>query len=168
MKKIEIKLQEPSSHKLQLVKLVKVCSGLGLKVSKDLVDNLHQYPEKAHSMPIRDWETWDTNTGAKTPAVRDYLQHFIGELELLPSGKFTITGGKEWTRDMKLMQLGMADKDSIIETLSDYILNKWSDSKEVLEVALSKLEIWELIEVVAMIKLERETGGNKVGEEGPF
>ena len=168
MKKIEIKLQEPSSHKLQLVKLIKDCSGMGLKDSKELCDNLHQYPGKNWSMPIRDWETWDHNTGAKTSAKRDYHQYFIDELNLIQSGKFIVTGGREWLRDMKLAQLGMADKDSIIGTLSEYILNKWSDSKEVLEVALSKLEIWELIEVCGLIKLERETGGNKVGEEGPF
>ena len=167
MKEIEIKLQEPSSHKLHLVKLIKDCSGMGLKESKELCDNLHRHPEKAWTMPIKDWETIDYSTGAKTPAKRDYHQYFIEELNLIQSGKFIVTGGKEWLRDMKLAQLGMADKDSIIGTLSDHILNKWSDSKEVLEVALSKLEIGELIEVVAMIKLERETGGNKV-EERPF
>ena len=168
MKEIEIKLLEPTPHKLQLVRLIKDCSGMGLKECKDLCDNLHKHPEKAWTMPIKDWETIDYSTGSKTPAKKDYHQYFIEELNLIQSGKFIVTGGKEWLRDMKLAQLGMADKDSIIETLSDYILNKWSDSKEVLEVALSKLEIGELIEVCGLIKLEREIAGNGVGEEGPF
>ena len=35
---IKIKLVRPTSEKLRFVKLIKECSGLGLKESKDLVD----------------------------------------------------------------------------------------------------------------------------------
>jgi hypothetical protein len=149
MKKIEIKLIEPTTEKLKLVKLIKDCSGMGLKESKELLDNLHRFPDRSLEMPIQE--------SNKT--------RFIEELQLI-TGKFSITGGKEWTRDIKLMQLGMSDADSIITTLSEYILNKWSDSKEILEEALSKLDHSQLVEVVSRIKLEKEIKGRE--ENLPF
>ena len=38
---IKLKLIEKAESKLQLVKLIKDCSGLGLRESKDICDNLH-------------------------------------------------------------------------------------------------------------------------------
>ena len=68
MKTIKIKLIQPTTQKLAFVKLIKECSGLGLRDAKDLCDNIHDYPERVHEMPVRDWETYDYNTGATTPA----------------------------------------------------------------------------------------------------
>lgn len=41
MKYIEIKLVKPTTEKLKFVKLIKDCSGLSLKESKDLCDSIH-------------------------------------------------------------------------------------------------------------------------------
>jgi hypothetical protein len=41
MKKVKIRLIQPTSEKLKLVKLLKDCSGLGLKESLALCDNMH-------------------------------------------------------------------------------------------------------------------------------
>lgn len=149
MKRIEIKLLKPTTKKLQLIKLIKDCSGIGLKEAKDLCDNLHAFPDKSWPMEIKDWET-QTIEGKKIPTNRDFKSEFIQGLKEIP-GKFLITGSKEWQRDTKLMKLGMAENEEVIKTLTEYILTKCEHSKDILEEALNKLDTHELIELIGKI-----------------
>ena len=43
MKKLRIKLLSKCDSKLQVVKLIKDCTGLGLKQSKDLADEMFNF-----------------------------------------------------------------------------------------------------------------------------
>ena len=68
--------------------MIKDCSGLGLKESKDLCDDLHQNPSIVREMPVRDWESYDYNTGIATPATTDYRRKFATEIKNV-GGRFS-------------------------------------------------------------------------------
>jgi ribosomal protein L7/L12 len=50
---IKIKLIEKCANKLIFVKLIKDCSDLGLKESKDICDRLHSHPLETQSFVVR-------------------------------------------------------------------------------------------------------------------
>ena len=137
-KTIKIKLISPTAEKLKFVKLIKDCSGLGLKESKDLCDSLHSLPSKTFDMPIRDWETKDWATGATTPAQTDYIKKFITELRDI-DGEFIVNGGTQWERNVKMLKLGVADKSDYIDFMKEYILNKFANSEEMLNFVFDKV-----------------------------
>jgi hypothetical protein len=153
MKTIKIKLVEPTPNKLAFVKLMKECSGLGLKEAKDLCDDLHQNPHIVREMPIRDWESYDYNTGVTTPATTDYRRKFTTEIKDV-GGRFVVNGGVQWDRNVKMLQLGIADKPDYIEFMKDYILNKFDNSEDLLTFVLDKLSKEDLQEVFNKINIE--------------
>lgn len=150
---IKIKLVQPTTQKLNFVKLVKDCSGLGLKDAKDLCDNIHGFPERTFEMPIRDWETYDYSTGATTPAKIDYRKKFIDEIKNI-DGKFLVNGGTQWDRNIKMMKLGISDKSDYTDFLKEYILNKFGDSEEILNFVLQKFSKEDLQEIFNKINIE--------------
>jgi len=153
MKTIKIKLVQPTTQKLVFVKLIKECSGLGLKDAKDLCDNIHDYPERVHEMPVRDWETYDYNTGATTPATTDYRRKFTTEIKNI-EGKFVVNGGVQWDRNVKMLQLGIADKPDYTNFMKDYILNKFDNSEDLLTFVLDKLSKEDLQEIFNKTNIE--------------
>lgn len=150
---IKIKLVKPTVQKLAFVKLIKDCSGLGLKEAKDLCDDLHSYPGKVYEMPIRDWETIDWNTGVKTPTTTDYRKKFTDEIKNV-EGKFIINGGVQWQRDVKMLQLGIAEESDYIEFMKDYILSNFDNSENLLIFALNKLSKEDLQEIFNKTNIE--------------
>jgi len=160
LKTIKIKLVEPTPNKLAFVKLIKDCSGLGLREAKDLCDNLHGNPEKVHEMPIRDWESMDYNTeeywsmdGKKTPAITDFRKKFTTEIKNV-GGRFIVNGGVQWDRNVKMLTLGIAEKSDYIEFMKDYILNKFDNSEDMLNFVLDKISKEDLQEIFNKINIE--------------
>lgn len=153
MKTIKIKLLEPTSEKLKFVKLIKDCSGLGLKEAKDLCDELHRNPSIVQVMPIRDWETYDYNTGKTTPTTIDYRKKFATEIKNI-SGNFIVNGGVQWERNVKMLTLGIADKTDYAEFMKDYILNKFDNSEDILTFVLDKLSKEDLQEIFNKTNIE--------------
>jgi hypothetical protein len=153
MKTIKIKLVQPTTQKLAFVKLIKECSGLGLKEAKELCDELHSRPDIVLEMPIRDWETYDYNTGATTPATTDYRRKFTTEIKNI-EGKFFVNGGVQWDRNVKMLQLGIAEKSEYTEFMKDYILNKFDNSEDLLTFVLDKFSKEDLQEVFNKINIE--------------
>ena len=86
---IRIKLIEGCANKLMFVKLLKDCSGLGLKESKDICDRLHSHPQYTQSFEVR-----QDNTGV------NYARKFRDEV-VNCGGKFVIGGRTEFMRDLK-------------------------------------------------------------------
>ncbi len=150
---IKIKLVRPTSEKLRFVKLIKECSGLGLKESKDLCDNMHSYPSKTFDMPIRDWDSKDWNTGTTTPAQTDYIKKFITEIRDI-DGEFIVNGGVQWERNVKMLKLGVAEKADYSEFCKDYILGKFENSDQMLTFALEKLSKEDLQEIFDKTNIE--------------
>jgi hypothetical protein len=153
MKTIKIKLVEPTTQKLAFVKLIKECSGLGLKEAKDLCDELHARPDIVREMPIRDWETYDYSTGKTTPANTDFRRKFTTEIKNI-EGKFVVNGGVQWDRNVKMLQLGIAEKSEYAEFMKDYILNKFDNSEDLLTFVLDKFSKEDLQEVFNKINIE--------------
>lgn len=153
MKTIKIKLVEPTAEKLAFVKLIKDCSGLGLKEAKDLCDDLHRYPHIVREMPIRDWESYDYTTGKSTPATTDYRKKFATEIKNI-SGKFIVNGGVQWERNVKMLKLGIADKSDYIDFMKDCILNKFDNSEDILTFVLDKLSKEDLQEIFNKANIE--------------
>jgi hypothetical protein len=153
MQNIKIKLVEPTTQKLAFVKLIKECSGLGLKESKDLCDDLHRYPEIVREMPIRNWENFDYTTGASIPATTDYRRKFVTEIKNI-DGKFILNGGVQWERNVKMLQLGIAEKSDYTEFMKDYILNKFDNSEDLLIFVLDKFSKEDLQEIFNKINIE--------------
>lgn len=94
MNVLEIKLIKPTTKKLQLVKLIKDCTGIGLKESKEICDNLHAFPDKKQQIKIKE----NNNVNYKNKFIEG-----ISEID----GEFSFTGDKKWNRNIKLTQLGI-------------------------------------------------------------
>jgi hypothetical protein len=109
---LRIKLIEPTPNKLQFVKLIKDCSGLGLRESKDLCDELHKSPHLVQDMPVR------VSTMNETI---DYSSHFKSEIKNV-GGKFLVNGGIQWERNIKILKLGIGDESDYSDFIKDYIL----------------------------------------------
>lgn len=138
---LRIKLLEPTPNKLAFVKLIKDCSGLGLRESKDLCDELHSSPHLVQDMPVK--PTDDT----------DYSKRFISEIKNV-GGKFLVNGGIQWERNIKMLKLGIGDESDYSDFIKDYILNGLEDSENLLTLALSKLSKNDIQEVFNTINLE--------------
>lgn len=150
---LRIKLLEPTTQKLAFVKLIKECSGLGLKEAKDLCDDLHHNPSIVREMPIRDWETYDYTIGKSTPAITDFRKKFTTEIKKI-DGKFLVNGGIQWERNIKMLKLGIGGESDYSDFIKDYILNGLEDSENLLTLALSKISENDIKEVFNKINLE--------------
>ena len=122
---------EPSNSKLQLVKSLKDLSGLGLRDSKNIIDELHYGREQTIILNSRD----DARTLKKQ--FNDY-------------GKFQINGGVDHDRNIQLLSLGLGETQEYIDEISDRIFFQLDDenSKLMLNFALSKITQENLIEIL--------------------
>lgn len=138
---LRIKLIVPTPNKLAFVKLIKDCSGLGLRESKDLCDELHKNPNLVQHMPLRPNDDVD------------YSIHFRNEIKNV-GGEFLVNGSIQWDRNVKMLKLGIGDESDYSEFIKDYILNGLVDSENLLTLALSKLSEKDIKEVFNKINLE--------------
>lgn len=137
---IRVKLLVGSPNKLALVKLIKDCSGLGLKESKDICDRLHSHPGD-----IQSFETRQDNTGT------NYAKKFREEIKNC-GGEFIVSGGTELMRDFKILDLGVGDNEDYANFIIDYYENNFEDQKEFLKFVLSKLNREELLSIFEKAK----------------
>lgn len=136
---IKIKLIEGTANKLQLVKLIKDCSGLGLKEAKDICDMLH------HSPTV--FQTFET----RQDGVVNYARKFREEVKNC-GGKFIVSGGTEFMREFKMLDLGIGDNEDYADFIIEYYENNFDDEKEFLKFVLSKLKREELISIFERAK----------------
>jgi hypothetical protein len=133
MIKARIKLIHPTSHKLYFVKLIKDCTGMGLKESKDLCDALHT--------PNVSWQSIQFSGP-------EMIQKFRLGLRDLPSGQFSITGGQDFDRDVKLLKLGFGEIDELRKLIIEHLLLNPEDCEKVLTKLIGKLPKNKLIEII--------------------
>ncbi len=138
--KIRIKLQVGSPNKLALVKLIKDCSGLGLKESKDICDRLHSHPGD-----IQSFDTREDDTGI------NYAKRFREEIKNC-GGEFIVSGGTDLMRDFKILDLGIGDNEDYANFIAEYYENNFEDQKEFLKFVLSKLNREELLSIFEKAK----------------
>ena len=145
MEFISIKLIYPSNTKLKLVKLIKDCSGLGLKDSKEVCDELHSNPGTVVKMKVLPVSLDGTN----------YVKKFINELKDM-DGLFEVTGGTQWQRNYKMLAIGLGEKSEYIDFISEHISdNRTSDeSKKLIKFIIEKLSKKEIEEIFSKIKID--------------
>jgi hypothetical protein len=136
---IKIKLIEKCVNKLIFVKLIKDCSGLGLKESKDICDRLHSHPLEIQTFVVRQ------------DGITNYEKKFRDEISNA-GGKFIISGGTEFMRDFKILDLGIGDNEDYANFIIDYYENSFEDQKEFLKFVLSKLNREDLMSIFEKAK----------------
>jgi hypothetical protein len=138
--KIRIQLIEKCPNKLQFVKLIKDCTGLGLRDSKDVCDRLHDRPDLIEEITVIDCVYENGIT---------YSKKFINGMREVIQGKFNVTGGLQWDRNIKMLSLGIADEFEYIDFVNEFLIDNRNleKSEDILRFALSKLSKEELQEV---------------------
>ena len=138
--KIRIQLIGICPNKLQFVKLIKDCTGLGLKDSKHICDRLHDIPNIIEEITVRE--------GVDENGVT-YSKKFINGMKEFVLGEFIVTGGLQWDRNIKMLSLGIADESDYIDFANEFLIDNRNleVSQTILRFALSKLSKDELQEV---------------------
>ena len=142
--KIRIQLIERCPNKLQFVKLIKDCTGLGLKEAKNVCDRLHDIPNTIEEIIVKD--------GVDENGVT-YSRKFINGMKEFVLGEFIVTGGLQWDRNIKMLSLGIADESEYIDFTNEFLIDNRNleVSETILRFALSKLSKEELQEVFTEI-----------------
>lgn len=136
---IKIKLIEKCTNKLIFVKLIKECSNLGLRESKDICDRLHSHPLEMQTFEV------------KQDGITNYAKKFRDEISN-SGGKFIVSGGTEFMRDFKILDLGIGDNEDYANFIIDYYENSFEDQKEFLKFVLSKLNREDLMSIFEKAK----------------
>jgi hypothetical protein len=136
---IKVKLINDCNNKLRFVKNVKDLCDLGLRDAKDIVDRICQKPyihvEFEVPMDITTKEVYDKLT-----------------YELAPDNILEINGGKQWQREIKMLQLGVGERQDYIDFLKQHIQTNFGNSEEMLTFVLDKLTQEQLQETIDKIK----------------
>jgi hypothetical protein len=136
---IKVKLINDCNNKLRFVKNVKDLCDLGLRDAKDIVDRICQKPyiHVEFEVPM----------GTTTKEVYDKLTY-----ELAPDNILEINGGKQWQREIKMLQLGVGERQDYIDFLKQHIQTNFGNSEEMLTFVLDKLTQEQLQETIDKIK----------------
>ena len=142
MRKIKIKLRSNCTSKLAFVKLIKDTTGLGLKESKEIVDHacdnyLNQYPATEIEFPSA-----------------ESLQKFRSEISNVGfAQEDPIVGiSLEDERELKILQIGLGERNDYINFISQNILTGFCNSEELINFALQKLNNDDLVEILNKIE----------------
>ena len=137
MKTIKLKLVERCSSKLQFVKTIKECSNLGLKEAKDVCDRLHDGQIQVFEV--------------RSDGTIDYYKKFISDIPL-SGGKLLISGGIEFQREYKMLELGIGSNEDYSEFILEYLEHNFENQKEFLKFAFSKLNREQLVSIFEKAK----------------
>jgi DNA-binding transcriptional MerR regulator len=132
---IKLRVVNPCNSKLKFIKELKTATGLGLKESKDIVDWLHDNQSKDMTVPFISYES--------LKIFKDEVEHF--------GGLVLINGGLEWNRNIKMLELGIGEKEEYVDTISEYLFS--NNDLNLLSSILSKLNKEQLIETIKDIKI---------------
>jgi len=144
-RKIRIKLLSECKNKLQVVKLIKDCTELGLKDSKDIADEMFNHIGLVKEIELREPYIKDGKTFNPYDEFKKNIHNF---------GDFQVTGGLSWERDAKMLGIGVGDVEDYANFVSDYMsYNNSDENRMILEVLFSKLKKEDLVELVNQIKI---------------
>jgi hypothetical protein len=145
MRKIRFKLLSKCDNKLQVVKLIKDCTGLGLRDSKWIADEMFDHIGLVKEIEI-------IEPYIKDSKVFNPFEEFTTKITQF--GHFQVTGGLSWERDSKMLSLGIGETEDYVNFVSEYMsYNYLEENKMILEVLFSKLEKGDLVELVNKIKI---------------
>ena len=94
MRRLRIKLLSKCDSKLQVVKLIKDCTGLGLKQSKDIADEMFNKIGLVKEIEL-------VEPYLKEGKTFNPFEEFTTKIK--DFGNFQVTGGLSWERDSKML-----------------------------------------------------------------
>lgn len=145
MRKIRFKLLSRCDNKLAVVKLIKDCTGLGLKDSKNIADEMFNNVGLVREIDLLEPYVKDGKTFNSYDEFISNIHHF---------GNFHVSGGLSWERDFKMLSLGVGDTEDYVNFVSEWItLNHIEENKVLLENLFNKLKKEDLVELVNKIKI---------------
>ncbi len=144
-RKIRIKLLAKCDQKLQVVKLIKDCTGLGLRDSKDIADEMFNDIGLVKEIDLAKPYIRDGKTFNPYDEFTKNIHNF---------GHFQVTGGLSWERDAKMLGIGVGDIEDYASFVSDYMsYNNTDENRIILENLFAKLDKKDLVELVNQIKI---------------
>jgi len=142
---IRMKLLSKCDNKLQVVKLIKDCTFLGLKDSKWIADDMFKNIGLVKEIELRGPYIKDGKTFNPYEEFTRNINQF---------GDFQVTGGLSWERDSKMLSIGLGEVEDYANFISEYMsYNNLEKNKMILETIFNKLEKKDLVELVNQIKL---------------
>ena len=120
MRKLRIKLLSKCENKLQVVKLIKDCTELGLRESKDLADSMFDNIGLVREIELR--EPYLNKDGE---VIRPFE---LFSTKIKEFGDFYVTGGLSWERNAKMLGLGIGELEDYAQFVSEFM--KFSDLEE--------------------------------------
>lgn len=136
---IKVKLINDCNNKLRFVKNVKELCDLGLRDAKDIVDRICQKPYTTFEFEVP--------MGTTTKEAYDKLTY-----DLAPDNILEINGGTQWQREIKMLQLGVGERQDYLDFLKQHIQTNFGNSEEMLTFVLDKLTQEQLQETIDKIK----------------
>jgi len=136
---IKVKLINDCNNKLRFVKNVKELCDLGLRDAKDIVDRICQRPYTTFEFEVP--------MGTSTKEAYDKLTY-----DLEPDNILEINGGTQWQREIKMLQLGVGERQDYLDFLKQHIQTNFGNSDEMLTFVLDKLTQEQLQETIDKIK----------------
>jgi hypothetical protein len=145
MRRLRIKLLSKCDSKLQVVKLIKDCTGLGLKQSKDIADEMFNKIGLVKEIEL-------VEPYLKEGKTFNPFEEFTTKIK--DFGDFQVTGGLSWERDSKMLGIGIGELEDYLNFISEFMsYNNLDENKMILESIFSKLNKEDLVEIVNKIKI---------------
>ena len=133
---IRMRLKKDFSSKLAFVKIIKECTGLGLKEAKwkadEMIDNFKQGNTNFTELELLNIDVIKT------------FQRDISDIGV----ECYMTGGLQWERDFKMLSLGLGDNEDYSNFILDYINSVGRErSVDIIRPIIDKLSKEDLEEI---------------------
>ena len=145
---VRIKLINQCVGKLQFVKNIKELLGLGLKDSKDIVDNICNMPFKSVELEI----PMNKSISDVKKLLDDLSWTSISRDDEISFYNYEINGGVQWQREANMLKLGIGSREDYLDFIKQSIQTNFGNSEELITFVLNKLSDEQLKETLEKIE----------------
>ena len=145
---VRIKLINQCAGKLQFVKNIKELLGLGLKDSKDIVDNICNMPFKSVELEI----PMNKSISDVKKLLDDLSWTSISRDDEISFYNYEINGGLQWQREANMLKLGIGSREDYLDFIKQSIQTNFGNSEKLITFVLNKLSDEQLHETLEKIE----------------
>ena len=145
---VRIKLINQCANKLQFVKNIKELLGLGLKDSKDIVDNICNIPFKSVELEI----PMNKSISDVKKLLDGLSWTSISSDDEISFYNYEINGGVQWQREANMLKLGIGSRQDYLDFIKQSIQTNFGNSEQLLTFVLNKLSDEQLHETLEKIE----------------
>ena len=145
---VRIKLVNQCAGKLQFVKNIKELLGLGLKDSKDIVDNICNIPFKSVELEI----PMNKSISDVKKLLDGLSWTSISSDDEISFYNYEINGGVQWQREANMLKLGIGSRQDYLDFIKQSIQTNFGNSEQLLTFVLNKLSDEQLHETLEKIE----------------